>query len=339
MYYPPNQSNPYNIPSPYIMAQAEKRDIKKTANVLCWVLLAAMLLMMGLGYACREYLSMVGYTPVDTSSGFSGFTPILYYLTTCAYYVVGLAVPPLLYFAFRHIPLENALPFHFNGALKTVACVFFGSWVCMLANIPANMVSDLEKFFGFSGKMPEAALNNDIWVLVLYGISVTIIPPIVEELLFRGMVLQGLRKFGDTFAIVVSAMLFGLYHGNFVQMVFAFIAGLVMGLVVVRTGSIWTSIMIHCINNSIAFGIEMTQRYAGDAVANSVNAIVMGLLIALGAISLLYLLVKDRHFFRNEPSNPLLPLSSKMGAAFANPGGVAVLIFSAATCVWTLTRF
>jgi uncharacterized protein len=337
MYYPPY--NPYYNPSPYAMAQGEKSDLKRTANSICWTLLAAMLLMSGLVLACRAYLSLVGYASVDPGSEFSGFTPILYYLATGSGYVVGLAVPALIYFAAKRIPLSDALPFQKVGFVKTAACVFFGSAVCMLANIPANMVVEIEKFFGFSGSMPEMPLTNDIWVTVLYGITIAIIPPIVEELLFRGMVLQSLRKYGDSFAIVVSAMLFGLYHGNFVQMVFAFIAGLIMALVVVRTGSLWTSILIHFINNSISFAIEMTLRYAGENTANLVNSIIVGALIALGVLSLIYLLIKDKHFFRSGKSNPLLPLSSKVGAAFANPGGVVMLLFAVGSSIWILIKF
>lgn len=133
----------------------------------------------------------------------------------------------------------------------------------MLANIPANAVVNIEKAFGFSGNMPELPLTDDPWVLVLYGITIAVIPPIVEELLFRGMVLNSLRKYGDGFAIVASALLFGLYHGNFVQMVFAFLAGLVMALVVVRTGSLWTSILIHFVNNSISFPLRWFSDMQG----------------------------------------------------------------------------
>jgi uncharacterized protein len=339
MYYPPYNPNPYYNPSPYMVMQREKHDLKRTANALCWTLLLAMLLMSALVILCRVYLSVIGYTTVDSTGDFGGFTPVLYYLATGTGYVAGLAIPVLIYFAAKHTSLSDVLPFQKAGVLKTAACVFFGSAVCMLANIPANTVVDIEKFFGFAGDMPEMPLINDPWVLVLYGITIAVIPPIVEELLFRGMVLQSLRKYGDGFAVMVSAMLFGLYHGNFVQMVFAFIAGLVMALVVLRTGSLWTSILIHFANNSISFALEMTQRFAGDAVANTVNLIVISVLMILGALSLIYILVKDRHFFRGDSSNPMFPFWSRVGAAFANPGGVAMLIFAVGSSVYILMKY
>lgn len=336
MYYPPYY--PYYNPGAYNITQGAKRDLRRTSNALCWTLLAAMFLMSGFMILCGLYLSALSYT-ADSTSGFMGFTPVLYYLAMGISYVVGLAVPALLYFAIKRIDLSDALPFEKAGFLKTAACVFFGSAVCMLANIPANAVVNIEKAFGFSGNMPELPLTDDPWVLVLYGITIAVIPPIVEELLFRGMVLNSLRKYGDGFAIVASALLFGLYHGNFVQMVFAFLAGLVMALVVVRTGSLWTSILIHFVNNSISFSIEMVQRYAGENVANQVNYIVVGVLLALGVISLIYILRKDKHFFKRETPNPFFRFSTRMGALFTNPGGVAILVFALYASVKTLISY
>nr|WP_319489456.1 type II CAAX endopeptidase family protein [uncultured Caproiciproducens sp.] len=331
--------NPYYNVSPYVLAQNEKRDLRKISNALCWTLLAAMFLMTESMSVFRIYLEAVGYTQDYSHSGFGGFTPVLYYLASGSGYLVGLAVPVLVFFAARHVSLSNALPFQKTGFLKTAACVFFGSAVCMLANIPANAVVEVEKKFGFTGKMPNYPLTDEPMVLVLYFITIAIIPPLVEELIFRGMILHSLRKYGDSFAIVASAVLFGLYHGNFVQMVFAFIAGLVMALVVVRTNSLWTSILIHLFNNTISVAIEMTQRYGGDQMANVVNNAVVSVVLLLGIASLIYLMVKDRKFFRGDMINPLFRMPSKFSALFFNPGGVAMLIFSAATSVWILTQY
>ena len=337
MSYPPQY--PFYNPSLYSMAQGAKRDLKRTSNALCWTLLAAMFLMGSFLYLGGLYMRKIGYVGDYSNSEFQGFTPVMYYLAVGLGYVVGLAAPVFLYFAAKRIDLGDALPFQKIGFVKTAACVFLGAAVCMLANIPANIVVSVEKVFGFSGNMPEMPLTDDPWVLALYGITIAVIPPIVEELLFRGMVLHSLRKYGDGFAIIASALLFGLYHGNFVQMVFAFIAGLIMALVVVRTGSLWTSVLIHFINNSVSLAIEMTQRYAGDAAANQLNYIVMGVLLGLGLISLIYILTKEKHFFRGDAPDPLLRFSSKMLALFANPGGVAVLNYPAYSSVVVLTKY
>jgi len=337
MSYPPYI--PYQNFGMYQVTQAAKHDLRRTANRLCWTLIIAMFGMSFLTIGCQSLLHAFGITGDFSNPDFNGMPPVLYYLSDGMGYVVGLAVPVLLFFAIWKIPLDDALAFHKAGFAKTAACVFFGTAVCMLANIPANIVVNLEKAMGFSGKMPEMPLTDDPSVLVLYFITIAVIPPVVEELMFRGMILHGLRRFGDGFAIVASALLFGLYHGNFVQFVFAFLAGLAMALVVVRTGSLWTSILIHFVNNSISVGLEMVQRYYGEGLANQVNYAVMAAMLALGLFALIWLMIKEKRFFRLGPPDPLLRMSAKLGAVFSNPGGVALLLIFCFSSIIILTRY
>lgn len=339
MYIPPPYQ-PYYDPNLYDRARNEKHALRHTANTLCWTLLAALFLMTGVVLGCSFFLKAIGFQSSHSyGADFRGLTPVLYYLANDVGYTVGLAVPVLLYFAFRHLPLSGALPFQKAGAAKTLAFAAFGVAVCMLANIPANIVVNIEKGLGFSGEMPQMPLTDDPAVLLLYGVTIAVIPPIVEELLFRGMILGSLRKYGDTFAIVGSALLFGMYHGNFVQMVFAFFAGLVMAHAVIRTGSLWTSVLIHFCNNSISIAMEMVQRYAGDGVANRVNAVLMGAVILLGILALVYLFRHDKGLFRGEPHNPVFPLSARLGTMLWNPGGVAMILFALISSIQIMVNY
>lgn len=75
-----------------------------------------------------------------------------------------------------------------------------------------------------------------------------ILGPIAEEILFRGLVLRSLRPYGKKFAIVVSAILFGLFHGNLMQVPFAFVVGLVLGYVALEYSIGW-AVVLHVMNN------------------------------------------------------------------------------------------
>ena len=75
-----------------------------------------------------------------------------------------------------------------------------------------------------------------------------ILGPIAEEILFRGLVLRSLRPYGKKFAIVVSAILFGLFHGNLLQAPFAFVVGLVLGYVALEYHIGW-AMALHVMNN------------------------------------------------------------------------------------------
>lgn len=74
--------------------------------------------------------------------------------------------------------------------------------------------------------------------------------PVAEEILFRGLVLRSLQPYGKKFAIVISSLLFGLFHGNVMQAPFAFVVGLVMGYVAMEYHIGW-AVALHLINNLV----------------------------------------------------------------------------------------
>ncbi len=79
-----------------------------------------------------------------------------------------------------------------------------------------------------------------------------IIPAVVEEVAIRGVVMAPLRKYGDRFAIIMSAIIFALMHSNMTQIPFAFLAGVIMGYFAISTNSLWTAIAIHAANNFLS---------------------------------------------------------------------------------------
>ncbi len=78
----------------------------------------------------------------------------------------------------------------------------------------------------------------------------SLLGPLAEELVYRGFVMQNLKKYGKVFAIVFSSVLFGVMHGNMMQSIYAFFAGLVFGYVAMEFSLIW-SVILHMINNML----------------------------------------------------------------------------------------
>lgn len=112
----------------------------------------------------------------------------------------------------------------------------------------AYLNSLMVSFIDFSSLFAMDPLDSPVKILLAF-ISIAIVPAVAEEFLFRGCVLSNLLPYGKTTAIVISALLFSLMHGNFAQFFYTFVAGLVLGAVYVETGSIWTSTFIHLFNN------------------------------------------------------------------------------------------
>lgn len=108
----------------------------------------------------------------------------------------------------------------------------------------------------------------------LGAFTISVLAPILEEVMFRGA-MQGYmtRKLGNPWqAIVVAALVFGVFHLNPVQIVYATLLGLVFGWMYYRTGSLMSVIVGHVLNNSIA---TLTMLVFGNADESELMAEVM----------------------------------------------------------------
>ena len=96
----------------------------------------------------------------------------------------------------------------------------------------------------------EMLLDGPIWIVL---ISVSVFAPFFEEWLCRGIILRGLLKRAKpVWAIVISAAIFGLIHGNLWQAIPAFIIGMILGYVYYKTGSLKLTMLMHCVNNTLS---------------------------------------------------------------------------------------
>ena len=127
--------------------------------------------------------------------------------------------------------------------------------------------------------------------LVLQFITIALVPAFCEEFLFRGVILSNLMPYGKGLAIVGSSVLFGLMHGNFHQFLYTTVAGVILGVVYVLTDSIWCSIFVHLINNSVSIVQTAVIERFDDSTASILFAIVEGSIFAAGVVSLVILVI------------------------------------------------
>ena len=129
-------------------------------------------------------------------------------------------------------------------------------------------------------------LSNFGW-LVLNILILAVLPAVCEELVYRGIIFNGLRKFGSTWAVIISAVIFALAHGSAMQFFYQLILGVVLALIVLKTGSIVASALVHFLNNamvvvysyiSLRIG-ETTVEFTPWVIVASFGAFVVGALL------------------------------------------------------------
>lgn len=111
-----------------------------------------------------------------------------------------------------------------------------------------------ERLFPASEQSYQKTITGLSKAPVISLLQICILAPIIEEILMRGFILNGLSlSYGKVIGLLVSALLFALLHFNMVQTLSAFICGIVLGLLYMNTNSILCCILAHCGYNLISY--------------------------------------------------------------------------------------
>ncbi len=218
--------------------------------------------------------------------------------------------------------------------------MFIGMAIAMVANYAASIVENNLSVFGLENTANTSIPTNSVTEIILYIIAVAIVPAFAEEFAFRGIFMGVLRKYGDSFAIIASSVVFGAMHGNITQIVFAFILGLIFGYIDCKTNSIIPSIVVHFINNFYAVLLDVLSSVGiNDGIYLSIYYFLVTLFCLLGVLSFIYLLKTEKNIFKIKEAKSILTLKEKFRAFFSSPGIILItVIFSIETilCIGVL---
>ncbi|HCW32861.1 MAG: hypothetical protein UT55_C0001G0002 [Candidatus Peregrinibacteria bacterium GW2011_GWE2_39_6] len=104
--------------------------------------------------------------------------------------------------------------------------------------------------------------GDSIFGFLIGGLIIVILAPLVEEVFFRGYVYQFFKKYFNVFwGSIFASLLFSLFHFEFQVLIPIFILGLVLNWLFEKSGSLWTSIAFHMLNNAMAFMVEIALYY------------------------------------------------------------------------------
>ena len=129
--------------------------------------------------------------------------------------------------------------------------------------------------------MSSLLLPEDVPGWIAYFFLVCILPAFVEELIFRGLILGSLAGINRLWALLISAVLFGAFHGTLDQIPFAILVGLMLGAACLYFRSIYVAMAIHAANNFISVIMQLVSTYCDEKTANRISLLLMGSLILL----------------------------------------------------------
>ncbi len=317
--------------APSAPQQQETTRLRKDANYLGALLIsqtAAMqllftvvvLLMMAIGLLGSDRLSMD-----DLGLGNTAYL-VLY----AVIYSVSMALPAILVSVIcrrRHFPLGPAKPLN---SIDSFLALLAGMGGCMIANFFASFVMSFLMQFGV--EMPESPemLLPTIESLLMNLFVTAVLPAFLEELVFRGYVLRALRPYGDGFAVVVSAVIFGVVHGNAVQVPFALVVGLILGWLYVVTDNIWLPVALHFCNNAFATLMDYASLSMNEDTAGVFYAVCMFAVLGIGGIALLILFLRRSEMLKFKKEQPqLLSVGQRLKGLLSAPAFLVSVIILA----------
>ncbi|MBE6886167.1 MAG: CPBP family intramembrane metalloprotease, partial [Ruminococcaceae bacterium] len=242
-------------------------------------------------------------------------------------YIPMMLLPFVFYGLVVRIPFSVAIPLKRPRMLITFAGFLMGMGVAMFANFCANGAISFFGIFGLVPNLPEPAVPTDLLGQILYLVSIAVFPAILEEVAFRGILMQSLRRHGDIFALIFSSVVFGFFHLNFAQAPFAMVVGAIMGYITLKAGSLIPAILIHFCNNLLSGLLSIAELYLTESGYLLLNNLYLTVALGLGIIGFFLFLSKDESaFFVRSKEDTVLTTRQRVKAGFSAPGLIVVMI-------------
>ena len=250
-----------------------------------------------------------------------------YLLIAVSFYLIGFPICCLILKSIPDGPKREEENLTFGGFIKFFLISYF---IMVLLNLFTT------GFLWIVGNFKEADVvnplesvlsNSSIWATIIFA---GILSPIIEEVLFRGVMLNKLRTYGDKIAIITTALLFGLFHENFSQFFYAVGLGMIFAYVTLKTGTIKYSIGLHIM-------INMMGSVIGTQVLNSTIAtMICGIVVWVFVIAGLILFIKDFKKTSLLPGEVTIEKGHILSETWLNVGMIINLIISLALMIYVL---
>ena len=183
--------------------------------------------------------------------------------------------------------------------------------------------------------LQEGVVSEGAFTLTVIA---SVFAPVIEEMLFRKLLIDRIRPYGNKAAILLSGFLFGLFHGNFTQFFYAAMLGMFFAFIYIRTGKIHYTILLHCAINFLSTGVtgtlmrkvnldtqvmlEALEKLDIETLRQYIPLGIYMMFYYLAAFTGLILLIIFRRQFRVDPPEISLPNRKHLSAACLNIGFV-----------------
>ena len=250
-----------------------------------------------------------------------------YLLIAVSFYLIGFPICCLILKSIPDGPKREEENLTFGGFIKFFLISYFIMVLLNLFTMVFLEVVGRVKGADVVNPLEDVISNSSIWATIIFA---GILSPIIEEVLFRGVMLNKLRTYGDKIAIITTALLFGLFHQNFSQFFYAVGLGIVFAYVTLKTGTIKYSIGLHIMINM------MGSVIGTSALSNITATMIFGGVVWVFVISGLVLFIKNFKKTSLLPGEVTIEKGHIVSETWLNVGMIINLIISLGLMIYIL---
>ncbi len=165
------------------------------------------------------------------------------------------------------------------GGVAKCFFVFFAITLCLGIIVKLTDLTGIDIFPEIKVSVPVKGFDG-----VVYALYMCILAPVIQELVFRGAVMKSLGEKGGKTAVLVSAILFALFHGVYITWIYAFAMGMIIGFVSLKSNSLMTAIETNILISVLLYAFMA-------AVSSDIMFLYIPLAVVVGFFALLGLLL------------------------------------------------
>mgnify|MGYP001000214687 CR=1 FL=1 len=182
-------------------------------------------------------------------------------------------MPPFVYLLIKGLPIKSTMRLNKLSIKHSLMIVCITLLMYPIAAMANALFLFILSLLG-NLNVPElpTATNTSQYILLLVIISLS--AGICEEVFFRGFILRGYQKLGRAKSVIISSILFGIFHFNIYNLLGPIILGIIFGYLVLLTDSLYAGIIGHIVNNGFAVTLGFLINISNDLLQNSHEAVV-----------------------------------------------------------------
>ncbi len=211
--------------------------------------------------------------------------------------ITSIFLTGLFYGKISERSLSELVPVKKGRFTDVLPLVFMALTTSFVSSYMTDILLTNFSFFNIENGVNLETNIPDAPMFILQIFSVAVIPALVEEFLFRGIILHTIKPYGSTLAILVSSVLFALLHGNITQIPFTFVVGLALGFMTVKEQSIIPAVITHFLINLFSVIVSaMLQSNMDETLLNIIYFAVILIVAVAGLVCAGVIGIKKDYF-------------------------------------------